>query len=140
MGIGKIILNTTASDKSTDNTFTHDIIEDLENEPEMYQDPGHTKPDIYYLIFDGFGGSEILTDIFDTDILEFIDQLEERGFYVAAGSKPNYSQTICSLPSSLNITYLDELSRNENRSKQLGASGILPAGKPGGKLFGHSRL
>ena len=112
LGIGKIILNTAASDKPINNTFTRDIIEDLENEPAMYQDAGHTKPDIYYLIFDGFGGSEILTDMYDTDILEFIDQLEQRGFYVAAGSKPNYSQTICSLPSSLNLTYLDEISRD----------------------------
>lgn len=69
------------------------------------------KPDIYYLIFDGFGGERILEKYYETNIDVFLDQLDERGFYVASQSRSNYSQTVCSLSSSLNIGYLDGLSR-----------------------------
>ncbi|RLD02514.1 MAG: hypothetical protein DRI65_14805, partial [Chloroflexota bacterium] len=71
------------------------------------------QPDIYYLIFDAFAGSNILLEYYDTDILYFIEQLEKRGLYVATASKSNYSLTVDSLPSSLNINYWDDLAEDE---------------------------
>lgn len=68
-----------------------------------------SQPDIFYLIFDGFAGEDILKSVYDLDISPFFAQLEERGFYLAVSSKTNYSQTINSLPSSLNMSYLDGL-------------------------------
>jgi hypothetical protein len=68
-------------------------------------------PDIYYIILDGFGRSDILEEIYDLNNGEFISFLESKGFYVAEESSSNYSQTGLSLASSLNLTYLDELSQ-----------------------------
>jgi len=93
--IESILLNNTELDPNTDLTQT-----DYDHE---------NNPDIYYLIFDGFAGPEILLEYYDTDILDFITRLERRGVYVATESKSNYSMTINSLPSSLNINYWDEL-------------------------------
>jgi hypothetical protein len=100
------------------------------SELDPYADIGHTSydnentPDIYYLIFDGFGGSNTLLKYYDTDILYFIQQLEKRGVYVATESKSNYSMTISSLPSSLNMNYWDELARNE--IKDIGWIPVIP--------------
>lgn len=67
-------------------------------------------PDIYYLVLDGYGRSDILEEIYQLDNGEFIAFLESKGFYVAEESSSNYSQTGLSLASSLNLAYLDKLS------------------------------
>ncbi len=67
--------------------------------------PG-SKPDIYYLVLDGYGGREILRDLYGHDNGPFLDALEERGFYVADPSFANYLRTIQSLTSALNMSYL----------------------------------
>jgi hypothetical protein len=67
-------------------------------------------PDIYYIILDGYARSDILRDIYDYDNSDFIDELSSRGFYIAAESRSNYTQTDLSLVSSLNFEYLDYLS------------------------------
>ena len=72
-------------------------------------------PDIYYIILDGFGRSDILEEIYDLNDGEFISFLESKGFYIAEESSSNYSQTGLSLASSLNLTYLDELSHQVGR-------------------------
>ena len=66
-------------------------------------------PDIYYFILDAFGRSDTLKEIYDFDNSSFIDGLEKRGFIVPAGSRSNYQMTCLSLPSSLNMQYLDYL-------------------------------
>jgi hypothetical protein len=72
-------------------------------------------PDIYYIILDGYGRSDILEDIYDLNNEDFISFLESKGFYIAQESRANYSQTGLSLTSSLNLTYLDELSQQVGR-------------------------
>jgi hypothetical protein len=64
-------------------------------------------PDIYYIILDDYARSDVLKDLYGYDNTAFLDWLRERGFYVAHGSRSNYSQTMLSLASSLNSTYLD---------------------------------
>ena len=66
-------------------------------------------PDIYYIILDGYGRSDILKDTYGYDNSEFLNSLEGLGFYVADCSQSNYAQTEFSLVSSLNYNYLDEL-------------------------------
>jgi hypothetical protein len=68
-------------------------------------------PDIYYIILDGYGRADILANLFDYDNTEFLDYLTAKGFYVAHESRSNYCQTLLSLASSLNLTYLDGLVR-----------------------------
>ncbi|HTX90465.1 MAG TPA: sulfatase-like hydrolase/transferase [Anaerolineales bacterium] len=72
------------------------------------QTPG-AKPDIYYIILDAYGRSDILQGLYDFDNSSFIDQLKQDGFYVADASHSNYPQTLLSLASSLNMDYIDAL-------------------------------
>jgi hypothetical protein len=67
---------------------------------------GEASPDIYYLILDGYGRSDVLRDLYDYDNRDFLQALAERGFYVADSSHTNYNSTAQSLCSSLNMNYL----------------------------------
>lgn len=67
---------------------------------------GLEKPDIYYIILDGYGRDDVLKKVYDYDN-NFNDELEKRHFFIARKSHSNYSQTLLSLASSLNMEYLD---------------------------------
>lgn len=67
-------------------------------------------PDIYFIVLDGYGRSDVLLENFDYDNSSFIAELENLGFYVATCSQSNYSKTDLSLASMLNFNYLDALS------------------------------
>ena len=69
-----------------------------------------TPPDIYYMILDGYGRSDVLHNEYGYDNLEFLNTLQELGFYVAECSQSNYAQTQLSLASSLSFNYVDALS------------------------------
>jgi len=69
-------------------------------------------PDIYYIILDGYGRSDILKKYYDYDNSWFIDILKDQGFYVAEKSRANYPQTYLSVSSSLNFSYLDSIINN----------------------------
>jgi hypothetical protein len=64
-------------------------------------------PHIYYIILDGYGRADVLTDLYQLDNSEFINFLRQKGFYVSHESKANYGMTLLSLSSSLNMIYLD---------------------------------
>ena len=81
-----------------------------------------TPPDIYYIILDAYAGPEVLAEEFGIDITPFIDQLTRQGFYVASKSACNYYRTDLSLPSSLNLDYVDKLEED---------SGVSPRSLPG---------
>jgi hypothetical protein len=66
--------------------------------------------DIYYIIFDRYGGQDALRKM-GYDNREFLGYLSRKGFYVASESRGNYPKTLLSLASSLNMTYLDVLTR-----------------------------
>lgn len=68
-----------------------------------------SNPDIYYLVLDGYGRSDVLADVYNYDNSSFLGYLEQNGFFVAGRSQSNYMQTSLSLASSLNMTYLDFL-------------------------------
>ena len=71
---------------------------------------GEDLPDIYYIVMDEYTRADIFADLFNYDNSEFIEALEERGFFVAKESYSNYSQTLASLSSSLNYEYVNQLS------------------------------
>jgi hypothetical protein len=64
------------------------------------------RPDIYYIILDGYGRSDILKSLYGEDNTDFISHLRKRGFYIATQSRANYPETMLSLASSLNMSYL----------------------------------
>ena len=67
------------------------------------------RPDVYYIVLDGYGRSDILLERFGLDNNDFLEGLRERGFFVADLAHANYSQTKLSLASSLGMTHLDQL-------------------------------
>lgn len=66
-------------------------------------------PDIYYIILDGYGRADVLQSMFSYDNSEFLQALEQRGFFIAEHSQSNYAQTDLSIASSLNMLYLQDL-------------------------------
>ena len=67
------------------------------------------KPDIYLLIFDEYAGNISLKNDFKYDNTDFLKKLESTGFHVPKISYANYPNTGLSIPSTLNMHYLDFL-------------------------------
>jgi len=67
------------------------------------------RPDIFYVILDGYGRSDALRRDMNFDNSAFIDGLKKRGFYVADSGHTNYCQTELSLTSSLNMGFLPDV-------------------------------
>ncbi len=91
---------------------------------------GKSRPDIYYIILDGYARGDILQTLYGFDNGEFEQYLMDRGFYIAESSQSNYMQTLLSLASSLNFEYLEGLAPLED----------LPNRWPVDDLLKHSRL
>jgi hypothetical protein len=66
-------------------------------------------PDIYYIVLDGYGRADVLEEIYQFDNQPFLDHLTELGFYIADESHTNYNQTFLSIPTSLNMAYINDL-------------------------------
>jgi len=73
--------------------------------------PADTKsqPDIYYIILDSYTRADVLEELFDYDNSDFIHALEARGFHVARESRSNYTDTVISISSSLNMSHVNTL-------------------------------
>lgn len=72
-------------------------------------DVGNNPPDIYYIILDGYGRSDVLKNEYGYDNSDFLNGLRDLGFFIAECSQSNYAQTQLSLSSSLNFNYIDSL-------------------------------
>jgi hypothetical protein len=83
--------------------------------------PTSRRPDIYYIILDGYARSDTLQQVYGGNNSEFLSFLKARGFYVADRSASNYVQTMLSLSSSLNFQYLDDLAHEVTR---VGGTGL----------------
>ena len=70
---------------------------------------GHPKPDIYFLIFDAYTSSKCLKEEYHYDNSDFDRYLTGKGFHIQTSSRANYKYTILSMPSMLNMSYLDRL-------------------------------
>ena len=64
-------------------------------------------PDIYYIILDEYARADTLEYHYNFDNNDFLNGLEERGFFIINESRSNYGQTHLSLASSLNMRYLN---------------------------------
>ncbi len=67
------------------------------------------KPDVYYIILDAYGRSDVLKDKVGYDNAGFIYFLKNKGFYVANCSLSNHNHTQLSVATSLNMNYLPQL-------------------------------
>lgn len=71
--------------------------------------PASPSPDIYYIVLDGYGRADVLSDLYGFDNFEFLDFLEEKGFFVPSHSRSNYAKTALSVASTLNMDYIQSL-------------------------------
>ncbi|MDZ4786165.1 MAG: sulfatase-like hydrolase/transferase [bacterium] len=78
-------------------------------EIDLNQSNPKLKPDIYYILLDGFGRFDVLNQMYGVSTENFNQKLKDLGFYVATDSKANYIQTLLSLSSTLNMDYLDKV-------------------------------
>jgi hypothetical protein len=80
-----------------------------EDETRLELPAGQRPPDVYFIVVDGYARQDTLRDVYDLDNSEFLDFLEQRGFYVARDSRSNYAQTGLSLASTLNLDYIEAI-------------------------------
>jgi len=71
------------------------------------------KPSIIHVVLDGYGTSDILSDIYDHDSEPFFSALEERGFTVVRDVTVPYSQTLPSMASVFSGGVIDVASRTD---------------------------
>ena len=76
------------------------------------------RPDVYYIILDGFGREDALKAKLGFNDAFFTDGLRRLGFFVADRSRANYVQTELSLASSLNMEPLTTLLPNLSRETE----------------------
>ena len=77
--------------------------------PRLVSVPPSNRPDIYYIIFDEYGGTSTMRDFFNYDDQPLMRWLRSKGFDVPAHSATNYPRTELSIASSMNLRYLSFL-------------------------------
>ncbi len=75
------------------------------------------KPDIYYIVLDGYLRSDLLEVLYGYDNAEFETYLKANGFIVPPDVHSNYSRTAVSIPSTLNMDYVDAFSPGLENSR-----------------------
>ncbi len=103
------LLTTSFSQRQIEQTF-------LLNEDAQLSVQG-SRPDVYYILLDGYTRADALQRDFNFDNTGFIAALQELGFYVADCSQANYLSTEHSMTSALNMSYIPDL---EQRIRSLG--------------------
>ncbi|MGW8224397.1 MAG: hypothetical protein ACWGOY_01625 [Anaerolineales bacterium] len=73
----------------------------------MIAPPNTTPPDVYYIILDSYPRGDFINQYLGSNNDAFLQELEDRDFFVAHCSQSNYSDTRFSLASTLNMEYLD---------------------------------
>ena len=84
-------------------------------------------PDIYYIVCDAYAGRDALEKIHRFDNTSFLSDLEKRGFQVVRYSSSNYCETKLTIPSVLNMNYIDQILTQEelNVKKQFKLKRIM---------------
>lgn len=85
------------------------VADDVFDSIMLTESPPQELPDIFYIVLDGYGRADVLQELFHHDNSEFIEFLQDNGFYVAERSYSNYGQTSLSISSSLNMAYVNDL-------------------------------
>lgn len=69
-------------------------------------------PDIYYMILDTYTRADAMEKELGYDNSEFLERMEQMGFYIAECSRSNYANTGESLAASLNMNYVSDLKQS----------------------------
>jgi len=78
-----------------------------QNQIQIKDETSADRPDIYLIVLDGHGRSDVLQSEFGFDNSQFISGLESMGFYVANCSQSNYASTNYSLTSMFQMDYIE---------------------------------
>ena len=108
VGNNEKFLGVGAQDPLEELVVDRDSNQDLRTESKKIQ---NIKPDIYYIIPDEYPSNYALKQFFGFDNIEFLTFLETNDFHVVNNSFSNYPSTIQSLTSSLNMEYLDTITK-----------------------------
>lgn len=81
----------------------NELASDKPNAPKAMDSP--SRPDIYYIIPDGYPSNAWLEATANFDNSAFSEALKERGFAVVNHAQSNYPMTVLSLASTLNMQY-----------------------------------
>lgn len=71
-----------------------------------------TQRDVYYILLDGYGRSDLLKKDLNLDNQGFIESLKDIGFVIPRCGQSNYIDTAYSMAATLNMNYLDSLGFN----------------------------
>lgn len=82
--------------------YSKQVIDDLPNETNY-------DGDIYYIILDGYGDHEAVTDLCGIESYLLATRLSDLGFHVVSDARTNYNQTRFSISSALNFSYIQDL-------------------------------
>jgi len=86
-----------------------------DNRSDIVLNPPAECPDIYFIVLDGYVRSDILQRDYPRGNNDFIDSLQQKGFYVVSKSHSNYLRTHVSLTTTLNLEYLNDLGTPEDK-------------------------
>lgn len=71
--------------------------------------PASPAQDIYVILLDGYPRADVLEYAFGLDNSNFVNALRQRGFAVATASHSDYLWTHLSVPSALNMAYVEQI-------------------------------
>jgi hypothetical protein len=86
LGIGSIILPSITIVKNLEALFPQSGDTKVTDSESIRGMDTSQKPDIYYIILDGYGREDVIEEFFDYDNSPFISYLEDLGFYIASVS------------------------------------------------------
>lgn len=113
-----LIPNIVSLESSRNNDFKIDQLENVKKntiaENSQFKDK---RPDIYYIVLDGYAALETLKNFYQYDNSKFYNSLNERGFFIAEKSVANHSYTYLSLSSTLNMMYMDWLGESNDQKQ-----------------------
>jgi Sulfatase len=95
------------------------------------------KPDIYFILFDCYNGSETLKNIYHYDNSSFDRYLEGQGFHIQKKSRSNYHDTPLSMASMLNLSYLSNMDTSHflESDDYTGLTGVIAKNRVAGFLY-----
>lgn len=89
--------------------------------PALHAESGHRlnpKPDFFFIVLDKYTGPRSLRRNFELDDSNFLQFLEQKGFFVPRNARANYNHTFLALAAMLNWQYLDTLVAALGRNNQ----------------------
>gem|GEM_PF-6714623 len=72
------------------------------------------KRSIYHIYLDGFARKDVMKSLYGENNYFLEDELKQLGFYIAEGSNTNYTETVYSISSTLNMDYFENYKEKQN--------------------------